>query len=101
MGTPGRVYVELAASWLDAIALAGMVVWWGDAKRRKASHRTQSPRDQIRRHHDCWGTWFLPGFLLLTVTNFGGRSSPVFVMRQGWDRRERTSIGSSRSQPSP
>lgn len=55
LGDPGRIYSEVAASWLGILALAGGWLWW--AKRKKK-----------RSLHSALGIWLLPGFLFLTVT---------------------------------
>lgn len=55
LGEPGRIYSEVAASWLGILALAGGWLWW--AKRKKK-----------RSLHSALGIWLLPGFLFLTVT---------------------------------
>lgn len=78
LGEPGRLYAELAASWLWLVALAGLVLW----VRRVRSRRTKrsfvwlallpgrSRRDRSRsvNWHAALGVWILPILLLLSAT---------------------------------
>ena len=52
MGEPGRIYSEVAASWLGMLSLVGLWLWF---KRRKSLHSKL-------------GVWLLPGFIFLTIT---------------------------------
>lgn len=72
LGEPGRIYSEVAASWLGILALAGAWLWWvrrrsgkGQATSGSDSH---SKRKQTRSLHSVLGIWLLTGFLFLTVT---------------------------------
>ena len=72
LGEPGRIYSEVAASWLGILAIAGAWLWWvrrrsgkGQATSGSDSH---SKRKQTRSLHSVLGIWLLPGFLFLTVT---------------------------------
>lgn len=72
LGEPGRIYSEVAASWLGILALAGAWLWWvrrrsgkGQATSGSDAH---SKRKQTRSIHSVLGIWLLPGFLFLTVT---------------------------------
>ena len=72
LGEPGRLYSELAASWLAPLALGGLYLWWG-------RHRG-NPRSMIRKRagvtgralhrekHAVLGTWALLGMLVLSLT---------------------------------
>ncbi|MFI5720158.1 PepSY-associated TM helix domain-containing protein [Nocardia sp. NPDC051750] len=77
LGEPGRLYSELAASWLWLIALAGLVLW----VRRVRAHRqrnsaawlfapnlTQNARERRLNWHGAVGVWILPVVLLLSAT---------------------------------
>lgn len=72
LGEPGRIYSEVAASWLGILALAGAWLWW--VRRRSGKGRAisgsdaHSKRKQTRGIHSVLGIWLLPGFLFLTVT---------------------------------
>lgn len=57
LGTPGRIYSELAASWLGAMAIGGLAVYFF---RRRATGTL--------RWHSRIGLWALPGMLFLTIT---------------------------------
>lgn len=72
LGEPGRIYSEVAASWLGILVIAGAWLWWvrrrsgkGQATSGSDSH---SKRKQTRSLHSVLGIWLLPGFLFLTVT---------------------------------
>lgn len=75
LGEYGRVYSEMAASWLGILALAGAWVWWlrwrvgkGKAVAARAGSSAHARRKWTRRVHSILGVWLLPGFLFLTVT---------------------------------
>jgi uncharacterized iron-regulated membrane protein len=57
LGEPGRLYSELAASWLWVVALGGLVLW------------ITRPRNSKRiRTHGLIGVWVLAGALFLSAT---------------------------------
>jgi uncharacterized iron-regulated membrane protein len=77
LGEPGRVYSELAASWLWVVALGGVVLWW--AKRRTERRRgrpgrlltpDRSTTGRLRtlNWHAAVGVWILPMLLFLSAT---------------------------------
>lgn len=77
LGEPGRLYSELAASWLWVIALAGLVLWVRRVRGRRrrnaagwllAPDRSQGGRGKALNWHGTVGTWVLPLALLLSVT---------------------------------
>lgn len=70
LGEPGRLYSELAASWLGVIVIAGLVLWWTGPrrKRRLRPERTGSPRRRLLSWHGALGTWAAIGFLALSAT---------------------------------
>lgn len=63
LGEPGRMYSELAASWLAVIALGGLALW---AVRRRSRARTGRARTAGR--HGRLGVWVLAGALVLSAT---------------------------------
>ncbi|MDG4664773.1 PepSY domain-containing protein [Mycobacterium sp. 236(2023)] len=77
LGEPGRIYSELAASWLWVVALGGLYLWLvktaGDRRRgRKARvltvDRTVSGRSRTLNWHGATGVWLLAGLLFLSAT---------------------------------
>lgn len=72
LGQPGRLYSELAASWLGVLALGGVILWWDRQKsgsRLRGMLRTDG-RGRVRtmRRHGVTGTLVLAGMVFLTVT---------------------------------
>lgn len=70
LGEPGRLYSELAASWLAPLALGGLYLWW---RRRRAGSMLRVDRGRIgravqRERHAVWGVWALAGMLVLAAT---------------------------------
>jgi len=78
LGEPGRLYSELAASWLSVLALSGLALW---ATRRLRSGRAAerarrtlllerglTGRVRTRGLHAVTGTWMLLGLLALSAT---------------------------------
>ncbi|MEU4315135.1 PepSY domain-containing protein [Nocardia sp. NPDC024068] len=77
LGEPGRLYSELAASWLWLIALAGLVLWVRRvrARRQRDSARwlfvpnlAQGARERRLNWHAAVGVWILPAALILSAT---------------------------------
>ena len=62
LGEPGRLYAELAASWLGALSILGLYLWLKRKQRNKKQPST------VLALHARVGAWLLPGFLFLTVT---------------------------------
>ncbi|GAA1170927.1 PepSY-associated TM helix domain-containing protein [Streptomyces hebeiensis] len=72
LGEPGRVYSELAASWLWVVALGGLLLWLG---RRRASRRAlllpesgATGRRRTLSLHGALGMWAVTGLVLLSAT---------------------------------
>jgi uncharacterized iron-regulated membrane protein len=74
LGNVGRVYSELAASWLWVLALSGLVIWTVRKRRNNRLRRTLVPevrgsgRGRLRSWHGAVGVWALAGMLLLSAT---------------------------------
>lgn len=73
LGDPGRVYSEMAASWLWVIALAGLALWWtgpsrGGLAARLRPRRGGSPRRRTLSWHGAVGSWVVLGMLGLSAT---------------------------------
>lgn len=67
LGEPGRLYSELAASWMGALAISGTWLWW--VRRKKiARGKEGSKRNGAVKTHSMLGLVVLPGLLFLTVT---------------------------------
>lgn len=65
LGSLGRNYSELAASWLWLGALGGLWLWW--SARRKT--RPQMPRPMTaRRLHSLLGLWIVLGLVFFSAT---------------------------------
>ena len=76
LGDAGRLYSELAASWLWAVALGGAALWVSAAlRRRRAALRmlvpgagTSAGRSRSVSVHGATGLWLLAGLLFLSAT---------------------------------
>ncbi|CAL9617414.1 hypothetical protein SUDANB121_05786 [Nocardiopsis dassonvillei] len=78
LGDVGRLYSELAASWLWATALGGAVLWVSAVLRRRGSGRarrlllpaagTPPGRSRSVSVHGATGLWLLAGLLFLSAT---------------------------------
>ncbi len=70
LGEPGRLYSELAASWLGVVAVAGLMLWWTGrrAGSRLRPSRAGGPRRRTLSWHGALGTWAVLGFVMLSVT---------------------------------
>ncbi|MGW0179588.1 PepSY-associated TM helix domain-containing protein [Nocardia sp. NPDC003345] len=77
LGEPGRLYSELAASWLWLIALAGLVLWVRRVRARRqrnsarwlfAPNLAQGARERRLNWHAVVGMWILPAALVLSAT---------------------------------
>jgi uncharacterized iron-regulated membrane protein len=64
LGEPGRVYSELAASWLWVVALGGLYLWL--VRRRRDKPR--SGRSKTLNRHGTIGVWALAFMLFLSAT---------------------------------
>ncbi len=77
LGEPGRIYSELAASWLWVIALGGLLMWLG----RRRQYRGSAPaRNAVvpdlstrgvrrsRAWHGTVGVWIAVGLFVLSAT---------------------------------
>ncbi|MDQ1207066.1 PepSY domain-containing protein [Microbacterium sp. SORGH_AS_0862] len=74
LGEPGRLYSELAASWLAIIVLAGAVLWVHRIRKARVKRELVMPavrRGGYRRlfsWHASVGIWVLLGALMLSAT---------------------------------
>ncbi|MBQ0985169.1 PepSY domain-containing protein [Streptomyces sp. F63] len=74
LGEPGRLYSELAASWLWVVALGGLLLW---LRRRRSTRgarglllpeRGLTGRRRTMSRHGTIGVWSLLGLLFLSAT---------------------------------
>lgn len=65
LGDIGRLYSELAASWLWIAALGGIVLWW---QRRRARTPMRNGSQQLRQRHASLGVFALVGLLFFSAT---------------------------------
>jgi uncharacterized iron-regulated membrane protein len=74
LGAVGRVYTELAASWLWVLTLSGLAIWVARRRRVRALRRTLAPRlrgagrGRVRSWHGSVGLWAAVGLLFLSAT---------------------------------
>lgn len=66
MGDIGRLYSETAASWMGALTLTGLWLWWD--RIRRGRHKGESKRGHHMRRHARVGAWLSIGLLFLTAT---------------------------------
>lgn len=83
LGDVGRIYSELAASWLWVTAAGGIVLW---AVRR---NRTNVRRSSLRSWHASAGLWLMLGLLFfsatgLTWSQYAGDNIGVLRAYYGW-----------------
>ncbi|MET9972356.1 PepSY-associated TM helix domain-containing protein, partial [Streptomyces sp. NPDC006356] len=67
LGEPGRLYSELAASWLWVIAGGGLVLWFG-RRRARRKVRGASGRRRTLSLHGSVGVWAAVGLFFLSAT---------------------------------
>nr|WP_232016815.1 PepSY domain-containing protein [Gordonia insulae] len=74
LGEPGRLYSELAASWLWVIALGGLILWVsryrrGNGRTRLLTiDRSSRGRNRTLNWHGAMGIWIVVGLVFLSAT---------------------------------
>ncbi|GAA1681165.1 PepSY-associated TM helix domain-containing protein [Streptomyces yatensis] len=74
LGQTGRLYSELAASWLWVIALGGVVLWLSRRRKKRTlravalADRTATGRKRTMSFHGAVGLWVALGLLFLSAT---------------------------------
>ncbi|MCK0177305.1 PepSY domain-containing protein [Mycolicibacterium sp. F2034L] len=77
LGEPGRIYSEVAASWLWVVALGGAYLWWvksvRDRRRKRSTRiltvdRSMTGRSRTLNWHGASGVWLLAALLFLSAT---------------------------------
>src|SRR5690606_16890 len=97
LGDVGRLYSELAASWLWILAMGGLALWWTRRRRRRAGSSSNTHRPvmsgeaphRLRRWHGTLGAWAFLGVLFFSVTgltwsNHAGSNIGVLRAHYGW-----------------
>ncbi|GAB3577015.1 PepSY-associated TM helix domain-containing protein [Amycolatopsis endophytica] len=92
LGDFGRVYSELAASWLWVVVAGGLVLWWGRRRRRGAT----SGRARTLTWHATTGTWVALVLLFLSATGltwsqFAGQNISELRSTLSWETPSVTS----------
>ncbi|SDN46947.1 PepSY-associated TM helix domain-containing protein [Vreelandella arcis] len=101
LGDIGRLYSELAASWLWVMALGGVALWF---TRRQALRQRQGPR-RLARRHAVLGSVLALGLLLfsatgLTWSQWAGGNIAELRHAWGWSTPSvSTQINASQSEP--
>lgn len=100
LGEPGRVYSEIAASWLWVVALGGLYLWaakaTGDRRRGRmvrllTLNRSTTGRSRTMNWHGAVGVWLLAGLLFLSATGitwstYAGAHVSDIRSTLGWQR---------------
>jgi uncharacterized iron-regulated membrane protein len=100
LGNVGRLYSELAASWLWVAALGGLALW--AIQRRRG---TRAPRAPLRRWHARAGLFLLVGLLFfsatgLTWSQYAGDKIGVLRSYYGWSTPSvSTALGAADEMP--
>lgn len=90
LGAVGRLYSEVAASWLPVILVSGLVIWIAKQGRRRRSLREllvpvargKGEQARMRAVHSPLGIWLTAGLLVmsatgLTMSRFAGWGLPA------------------------
>jgi uncharacterized iron-regulated membrane protein len=96
LGEPGRLYSELAASWLWVVALGGLALWIARWRGRRAAvrdlirpERGATGRRRMLSRHGALGIWLLLGALFLSATGltwstYAGENVSALRASLGW-----------------
>ncbi|MEU1900043.1 PepSY-associated TM helix domain-containing protein [Nocardiopsis dassonvillei] len=95
LGEFGRLYGELAASWLWVVALGGVVLWTARRRRARRLRRTLLPepsakgRNRTMSWHGSLGIWAVVGLLMVSATGltwsrFAGANVTDMRVALGW-----------------
>ncbi|MBY4127628.1 PepSY domain-containing protein [Rhodococcus fascians] len=107
LGEPGRLYSELAASWLWVIALGGLYLWFERYRRNRGRatlltlDRKSKGRNRSLNWHGVAGIWIAVGLIFLSVTGltwstYAGKNVTELRSALSWTTPAvSTTIGSS------
>ncbi|SNS07665.1 Uncharacterized iron-regulated membrane protein [Streptosporangium subroseum] len=95
LGEPGRLYSELAASWLWAVALGGLLLWLSRRRNGRRLRRLVAPERGVRGRrralswHGSVGLWAVIGLLFLSATGltwskYAGANVDVLQRALNW-----------------
>lgn len=96
LGEPGRLYSELAASWLWVVALGGLALWVARWRARRTAVRDlvraepgATGRRRTLSRHGSLGVWLLLGALFLSATGltwsaYAGENVSALRAGLGW-----------------
>lgn len=95
LGEVGRLYSELAASWLGVIAFAGLILWVERIRKTRKARgsvypdRTATGRRKLLSLHSAAGVWLALGFFFLSATGltwstYAGSNVTEFRAAIGW-----------------
>jgi uncharacterized iron-regulated membrane protein len=97
LGEPGRVYSEMAASWMWFVGLGGLVLWvvrWRAKRSRRAVDLVRPEpgvkgRRRFAGRHGAVGVWLLLGMLFLSATGvtwstYAGANIATIRAELGW-----------------
>ena len=87
LGEAGRVYSELAASWLWVVVAGGLALWWW---RRRRPDRAATGRNRTMRRHGLLGAWIAVPLLFLSATGlswslFAGENISTMRSAFNWE----------------
>lgn len=105
LGDVGRLYSELAASWLWVAALGGLVLWC--VRRRKKTPAASPAKKGLRELHATLGLCLLIGLLFfsatgLTWSQWAGNNIGVLRAYWGWSTPSvSTALGQTHAQNMP
>src|SRR5471032_2814639 len=92
LGDPGRIYSELAASWLWVAALGGMMLWLTGRRKARAPRKLSAKVEKQQRSrywHSTLGLLLMAGLLFfsatgLTWSQWAGDNIGVLRAYMGW-----------------
>lgn len=93
LGDVGRLYSELAASWLWLLAMGGLALWFARRRRNPAqpglNGRFRASGERLRGWHGTLGVWAFVGVLFFSVTGltwsqYAGSNIGVLRAHYGW-----------------